>query len=144
MVKILTVKMLESFLKRKSSKIKSTNVLEAHQAIEVLVVHWLRLLKNHLIMKETSISRLWMKTENNIQSESNLESDENWMIAPQGFQLLFLGNCSLLRQRCITAARYFIKYIDSLNFRRGRHPGDDGVQLLHFIDRGKVATEIQS
>lgn len=56
----------ESFLKSKSSKIKSTNVLEAHQAIEVLVVHWLRLLKNRLIMKETSISRLWMKTENNI------------------------------------------------------------------------------
>ena len=66
------------------------------------------------------------------------------MTAPQGFQLLFLGNCSLLRQRCITTARHFIKYIDSLNFRIGRHLGDDGIQLLHFIDRGKVSTETES
>lgn len=66
------------------------------------------------------------------------------MTAPQGFHLLFWGNCSLLRQRCITTARYFIKYIDSLNFRIGRHPGDDKIQLLNFIDRGKVATEIES
>ena len=82
-----------------------------------------------------------MKTENNIQSESNLESDENWMTAPQGFQLLFLENFSLLRQTCITSERYFIKHIYSMNFRIGRHPGDDGVQFLHFIDRGKVATK---
>lgn len=47
MVKILTVKMLKSHFKKQiKSKIKSTNVLESPSSHRVLVVHWLRLLKN--------------------------------------------------------------------------------------------------
>lgn len=38
-------------------------------------------------MKETSISRHWMRLENSIHSEPNLEQDENWMTTPHGSQL---------------------------------------------------------
>ena len=37
-------------------------------------------------MEETSISRHWIRPENSIQSESNLEPDENWTTTPQGSQ----------------------------------------------------------
>lgn len=54
----------------------------------------------------------------------------------------FLRNCSsLLSQRCITTAKYFIKYTDS-KFQIERDPSDNGIQLLHFIERKKEVTEI--
>lgn len=37
-------------------------------------------------MEEKSISGHRMRLENSIQSESNLEKDENWMTTPQGPQ----------------------------------------------------------
>lgn len=41
-------------------------------------------------MKETSIYRHWIGLENSIQSESNLEQDENRTTAPQESQPAFL------------------------------------------------------
>lgn len=95
-------------------------------------------------MKEMSISRHWMRLENSIRSESNLEQDENWMTASQGSQLAFSEKLFSASAETYNHSKVFHQTYRLTELRSKRNPGDGGVQLLHFVDKEKEGVEIKT
>lgn len=76
-------------------------------------------------MKETSIYRHWIRLENSIQSESNLEQDENRMTAPQESQPAFLEKLlSSAQAEMYNHSKVFYKIYTLIEFQVERVPDD--------------------
>lgn len=86
-----------------------------------------------------------MRLENRNQSESNLEQDENRMTTPQEPQLAFLEELLFSAQsEMYNHSKVFCEIHRLIELQIEKDHGDNGIQLLYFIDRKKEVTEIKS